>query len=753
MNRRAPGSADDLKHVADVLGDLAVIDAPLAPFTTYRVGGSAALYAHVESMNDLHLISTALRDTQLPLLVIGRGSNLLVADEGFKGLVLTLGVFAETIALPEAGQEPIVNFGGSVSLPVAARQSVHRGLSGFEWAVGVPGSIGGAVRMNAGGHGSDMATSVQRVRVYHLRKGIEANVQAVDLGLRFRGSALTDHHIVLSTTLRLMWGDVEAGEKHIAEIVHWRRENQPGGQNAGSVFINPQSAGMSAGMSAGALIDQLGLRGTRIGTASVSEKHANFIQADVGGSANDVVTLMAEIRRRVRDEFGFDLHSEIRLAGFDSSLHPELAEVIESETDTSIATIRLEQVFGSTHDASIPLNILRTGGDFVGADDLDAGVLEELREVFAADEKQHPVAEQQSDATSDETGPDFSDDFSAREVAIPAVSLAPIAALAKMPPIVIVDEDLRKPKEVDFPDDERSQTASHAPTSTRIIISDLHDSGIVGDPLAGIDDGRGGATDDEFNNLVGAGRWSTRAIRRRLLPKNPTTRRRRTLVAVAALVGASVVAMIVLSSPLVAVKRVDVEGAQYTSAELVQSVVESLKGHPVLTVDTRQAERRLESNPWVESARVRTFLPNRAVIEIAERTPVAWFLGVDNRARVLDSQGRVIDVVVGRPTQYRQIVGVGPNLTAGAIVSSAYQGAAQLAVAIPAELDPLVANFGVGGQNVVTMTLTTGTIINFGNPVDIRNKLISVVVILRRQDPNSIESIDVSTGVPVVKTR
>jgi UDP-N-acetylmuramate dehydrogenase len=743
MNRRTPGSADELRHVADVLGDLAVIDAPLASFTTYRVGGSASIYAHVESINDLHLISAALRDTQLPLLVIGRGSNLLVADEGFKGLVLTLGPFAETIVLPDPEQEPVAIFGGSVSLPVAARQSVHRGLSGFEWAVGVPGSIGGAVRMNAGGHGSEMATSVQRVRVYHLRKGVEANVQAVDLGLRFRGSALTDHHIVLSTTMRLMWGDVEEGEKHIAEIVHWRRENQPGGQNAGSVFVNPQSGAVSAG----ALIDQLGLRGTRVGTASVSEKHANFIQADVGGSAIDVVTLMAEIRRRVRNEFGFDLRSEIRLAGFDSSLHPELAEVIESETDTSIATIRFEQVFGGTHDASIPLNILRTGGDFVGADDLDAGVLEELRDVFAADQKQYPVAEQHSDATSDESGPDFSADFSDREVASRAVSLAPIAA------IVIVDEDLRKPKEVDFPDDERSQTASHAPTSTRIIISDLHDSGIVGDPLAGIDDGRGGAADDEFNNLVGAGRWSTRAIRRRLLPKNPTTRRRRTLVAIAALVGASVVVMIVLSSPLVAVKRVDVEGAQYTSAELVQSVVESLKGHSVLTVDTRQAERRLESNPWVESARVQTFLPNRAVIEIAERTPVAWFVGVDNRARVLDSQGRVIDVVVGQPTQYRQIVGVGPNLTAGAIASSEYQGAAQLAVAIPAELDPIVANFGVGGPNVVTMTLTTGTVINFGKPVDVRNKLISIVVILRRQDPNGIESIDVSTGVPVVETR
>ena len=742
MNRRVPGNADELRHVADVLGDLAVVDAPLAAFTTYRVGGSASLYAKVESVNDLHLISAALRDTQLPILVIGRGSNLLVADEGFKGLVLTLGAFAETIALPDAQQEPVANFGGSVSLPVAARQSVHRGLSGFEWAVGVPGSIGGAVRMNAGGHGSEMATSVQRVRVYHLRKGVEANVQAVDLGLRFRGSALTDHHVVLSATLRLMWGDVSAGEKHIAEIVRWRRENQPGGQNAGSVYVNPQSGGVSAG----ALIDQLGLRGTRIGTASVSEKHANFIQADVGGAAIDVVTLMAEIRRRVRAEFGFNLRSEIRLAGFDSTLHPELADVIESETDTSIATIRFEQVFGGANDSSIPLNILRTGGDFVGADDLGAGVLEELRDVFAADDTQYSVASKQGDATADEFGPDFS----AAKITNPDelnVPLVPNAA------IVIVDEDLRKPKEVDFPDDERSQTASHAPTSTRIIINDLHDSGIVGDPLAGIDDGRGGATNDDFNNLVGAGRWSTRAIRRRLLPKNPTTRRRRTLVAIGALVGFSVVAMIVLSSPLVAVSRVDVEGAQYTSAELVKSVVESLKGHPVLTVDTRQAERRLESNPWVESARVQTYLPNRAVIEIVERIPVAWFIGVDNRARVLDSQGFVIDVVVGQPTQYPQIVGVGPNLTAGAMASSEYQGAAQLAVAIPAELDPLVANFGVGSPNVVTMTLTTGTVINFGKPVDIRNKLISIVVILRRQDPNGIESIDVSTGVPVVKTR
>ena len=349
IERRRP-SDDEVRLASEILGDLAVANVPLAPFTTYRLGGPAALYVHAESVDDLYVVSVALQNTHLPLLVIGRGSNLLVADEGFRGLALTLGAFAEGISLPEPGSEPVVVFGGSVSMPVAARQSVHHSLAGFEWAVGVPGSIGGGVRMNAGGHGSDMAASLRRVRVYHLYKGIEANVQAVDLGLRFRGSALTDHHIVLNTTLKLSWGDKEVGEKKLAEIVHWRREHQPGGQNAGSVFINPEPGKNSAG----ALIDQLGLRGTRFGTASVSEKHANFIQSDLGGSARDVVTLMAEIRRRVREVYGFDLRSEIRLVGFDSQTHPDLVDVIGSVTDTSVATIRLEQVFGVSGDGTDP---------------------------------------------------------------------------------------------------------------------------------------------------------------------------------------------------------------------------------------------------------------------------------------------------------------------------------------------------------------------------------------------------------------
>ncbi|MEK7291962.1 MAG: FtsQ-type POTRA domain-containing protein, partial [Actinomycetota bacterium] len=251
----------------------------------------------------------------------------------------------------------------------------------------------------------------------------------------------------------------------------------------------------------------------------------------------------------------------------------------------------------------------------------------------------------------------------------------------------------------------------------------------------------------------------TPGIRRRsstiwqhIVPKNSTKRRKRILLAVSSLIVLGAASVVVLASPLVAVRKVSIEGARYTDAALIQSVVESLKGHSVLTVDTRDAERRLESNPWVEAARIRTYFPNRLVIEIAERTPMAWFVGVDNRARVIDGEGRVLSVVNGQPTQYRQITGVGPNLTAGAVANTEYRAAAQLATSIPDELAPLVVSLGVAGPTQLTMTLTTGTIINFGAPVDIRNKLISVVVLLRRQNPEQIISIDVSSGTPVVKS-
>ena len=211
----------------------------------------------------------------------------------------------------EPGNAVVTASAGS-SLPVVARKTAAAGLTGFEWAVGVPGSIGGAVRMNAGGHGSDMAGSLIEVTIVDLVANCERNVPAADIGLSFRHSELPASAVVVEARLQLAHGDRGESERMISEIVSWRRANQPGGQNAGSVFVNP----VPGEVSAGALIDAAGLRGMRVGSAYVSHKHANFIQVDDGGSADDVRALMQIVSDRVESTSGYALRSEIRLVGF-----------------------------------------------------------------------------------------------------------------------------------------------------------------------------------------------------------------------------------------------------------------------------------------------------------------------------------------------------------------------------------------------------------------------------------------------------
>ncbi len=295
-----------LARTADRLGTLAERDAPLGSLTTYRVGGPAALLARVDTDADLRAVAAAVAATGVDVVVVGKGSNLLVADEGFPGLAVVLGEGFAGIEV--RGAE--VRAGAAASLPVVARRTVAAGLTGFEWAVGVPGSIGGAVRMNAGGHGSDMAAVLQRVRVVDLRSGEDGWVPASTLALGYRTSSVAPHHLVAAAELRLTPGDVERGQAELAEIVAWRRANQPGGPNAGSVFTNPP------GDSAGRLIEAAGGKGRRHGTAAVSTKHANFIQADEGGRAADVLALMRELQALVRATSGVDLHPETRLVGF-----------------------------------------------------------------------------------------------------------------------------------------------------------------------------------------------------------------------------------------------------------------------------------------------------------------------------------------------------------------------------------------------------------------------------------------------------
>jgi UDP-N-acetylmuramate dehydrogenase len=310
----ADAPADELAAIRDALGELARVDHPIGELTTYRVGGAAAVYVEPDSEAEVARVATAVAATDAEVLVVGNGSNLLVADRGFEGLAVRLGDSFSSIVI--SGTEVVA--GGGALLPVVARRTAAAGLTGFEWAVGVPGSIGGAVRMNAGGHGSEMAGTLRRVRVVDLRTGENRVMEADRLDLAYRHSSVRPHDLVLEATLELEAGDRGAAEAVIGEIVRWRRDNQPGGANAGSVFTNPH------GDSAGRLIDAAGAKGLRIGTAEVSPKHANFIQADPGGRAADVLELMAEVRRRVAEDSGIWLVPETRFAGFTPA---ELAEV------------------------------------------------------------------------------------------------------------------------------------------------------------------------------------------------------------------------------------------------------------------------------------------------------------------------------------------------------------------------------------------------------------------------------------------
>jgi UDP-N-acetylmuramate dehydrogenase len=315
---------DAIETAAAILGDRAKRDVPLGPLTTYGVGGPAALFLEHCEPDDLMLAREAVAASGVPVLIVGRGSNLLVADRGFPGLALTLG--DDFTAIHRGDEDPLIRAGGGLSLPVLARRTAALGLRGLEWAVGVPGTVGGGVRMNAGGHGSDIAATLTRAWVFDLagaspgpeqpperaaRGAVE--VRAGDLDLGYRHSSVGPTQVVVAAEFALAAGDRAEAEAEIAAVVKWRREHQPGGSNAGSVFANPP------GDSAGRLIEAAGLRGHRRASAFVSPKHANFFQVDAGGSADDVKALIEEVRTTVEHRFGVVLTLENRLIGFESS--------------------------------------------------------------------------------------------------------------------------------------------------------------------------------------------------------------------------------------------------------------------------------------------------------------------------------------------------------------------------------------------------------------------------------------------------
>jgi UDP-N-acetylmuramate dehydrogenase len=277
----------------------------VTPLTTYKLGGPVDFLAEVRTLDQLGVLSGAYQAEPIPVLVLGRGSNLVISDHGFRGLVIRL---LGPLATIEAAET--VGAGGGASLPLVARTAVKSGRLGLEFMVGIPGSVGGAVRQNAGCFGQEMVDVLEQVQVFDLAEGEGAVLGPEDLDLSYRHSAISSTQLVIRAWFQTSSGDPEEGERRMREITRWRRQHQPGGTlNAGSVFKNPP------GDTAGRLIDSLGLKGLAVGGASVSNKHANFFEAKPGTRASDVYRLVAEVETRVREASGVTLEAEVQFVG------------------------------------------------------------------------------------------------------------------------------------------------------------------------------------------------------------------------------------------------------------------------------------------------------------------------------------------------------------------------------------------------------------------------------------------------------
>ncbi len=279
---------------------------PLSPLTTFRIGGPAALFLEPESEADILAVSEAVRESGVPVAILGKGSNVLVADAGFDGLVLRLGRSYRW----SARDGDRLTAGGSMPLPALAGVALAHELTGLEFGVAIPASMGGAVTMNAGAHGGELADVLESVDAFGLSEGTARRVPAPEAGFSYRRSAFARNTVVVGATVRLSPGEPSEIRARMDEAREWRRRTQPLAEpNCGSVFTNPP------GDHAARLIDEAGGKGLRVGLASVSAKHANFIVVADGATAADVVTLIAAIQDLVAERSGVRLEPEVRIIG------------------------------------------------------------------------------------------------------------------------------------------------------------------------------------------------------------------------------------------------------------------------------------------------------------------------------------------------------------------------------------------------------------------------------------------------------
>jgi len=284
-------------------------DAPLAPYTSARVGGPADFLVEVRSAGVLEAAARLLWESATPFLILGGGSNALISDSGVRGVVL-LNRAREMRFEPE-GESPSVWAESGAMLGTIARLAAERGLAGLEWAASVPGTLGGAIVGNAGAYGGDIAGCLMMAEILQ-HNGMRESWEVERLDYGYRTSALKGHggrFIVLAGHLRLEHSTPEACRARMQELAARREASQPGGASMGSMFKNPP------GDSAGRLIEAAGLKGLQLGGARISEKHANFFLNEGAGTAADVLSLIRTAQEKVAERFGVRLDLEIELLG------------------------------------------------------------------------------------------------------------------------------------------------------------------------------------------------------------------------------------------------------------------------------------------------------------------------------------------------------------------------------------------------------------------------------------------------------
>lgn len=289
---------------AAISGDVRT-DELMARHTTLRIGGPADLYLTCETVGDLAEATRILAAHEVPWVVVGKGSNLLVSDEGYRGAVLTLGREFKTHTV----EDESIKAGGACILAYLVQDAFSHGLAGMEFAVGIPGTVGGALAMNAGSRGVWIDSVVESVTVFAPGRGL-VRLRKAEIAWEYRKTSLPQQGIIVETVLALARSDKDRIRLSMEASLRKRRSSQPMGvPSAGSAFTNPE------GDSAGRLIESAGLKGTRLGGARVSDVHANFIVNEGGATASDVVHLMSKVQMTVRDVHGVELKPEIRFIG------------------------------------------------------------------------------------------------------------------------------------------------------------------------------------------------------------------------------------------------------------------------------------------------------------------------------------------------------------------------------------------------------------------------------------------------------